>query len=346
MKNLFSIIILLITLTKSYATDWCSVVDLKGMWSFTVGDNMKWSEINTDTKDWDRINVPDKWEVHYEGYNGYAWYRKNFDIQSLPNGQLVLLLGQIDDVDEVFINGIKIGQTGSFLPNYKTAYNIDRNYIIPEGILKEQKNVIAIRVYDEGIDGGIVKGDKIGIFYDNDKSLLSLDMSGKWKFSFYREKGIFDSDFDDSKWNTINVPGYWDTQGYYKDEGLAWYRTKFTVPNELKNDDIYLVLGRIDDYDKVYLNGSLIGRTEYLDVYNKLTHYKAHRFYRVYKIPVNKLNTVNVLVVEVRNSQLVGGIYDGPIGLMNYRNAKIIEERNEDEVWDNPFRAIIRFFDW
>lgn len=350
MKKLLSItlitfLIFTFQLHKLFATEWGNVVDLKGMWTFSVGDNESWSRINVNTDDWDRIYVPEKWEDTYEGYNGFAWYRKSFDMRWAPEGQLVLLLGQIDDVDEVFINGIKIGQMGSFLPDFKTAYNVDRVYPIPEGLLKEKNNVVAVRVYDEAGPGGIVTGNKIGIFYDNDKSLLSLDMSGKWKFSVFREKGMFDKNFDDRNWNDITVPGYWDAQGYEEHDGNAWYRTEFKVPKELTKSDIFLVLGRIDDFDKVYLNGSLIARTEYLDVYDRTTRYQACRFYRVYKIPLSKLEEKNILVVEVRDDQLSGGIYEGPIGLMNYSNAMIIEERNEDEVWDNPFRVIMRFFD-
>lgn len=349
MKKILSITIITLLISssqihKTFATEWGNVVDLKGMWSFSIGDDENWSAIDINTDNWDRIYVPEQWEDTYEGYNGFAWYRKNFDIRWATEGQLVLLLGQIDDVNEVFINGVKIGQTGSFLPDFRTAYSIDRVYSIPEGLLKEKNNVVAVRIYDEAGPGGIVDGEKIGIFYDNDKSLLSLDMSGKWKFSVFREKGMFEKNFDDRNWNDIIVPGYWDNQGYEEHDGNAWYRTKFSVPDELKQSDVFLVLGRIDDYDKVYLNGSLIARTEYLDVYDRTTRSQAYRFYRVYKIPANKLDEKNVLVVEVRDERLSGGIYEGPIGLMNYRNAMIIEERNEDEVWDNPFRALIRFF--
>jgi len=192
------------------ATEWSCVVNLSGSWNFSIGDDPAWANPKTDVSEWDKIYVPGEWEENYEGYNGYAWYRKNFDMHSYPEkGTLSLLLGRIDDVDEVFINGVKVGQTGSFFPDYHTAYNVDRKYYLPDGLLKPTGNVIAVRVYDEGQAGGIVSGDDIGIFYDNDNSLLSLDLSGEWKSSIYREPDINEASFDDKKWDSLKVPSSW-----------------------------------------------------------------------------------------------------------------------------------------
>ncbi|HKM92931.1 MAG TPA: beta galactosidase jelly roll domain-containing protein [Prolixibacteraceae bacterium] len=348
MKNLYYTLLLVMVLGANplSASKWGRVVNLKGLWHFSVGDDQRWANRDFDSRNWDKLQVPSNLDDFYRGYNGYAWYRRNFDINTFPDqGELVLKLGQIDDVDEVFINGVKIGQTGSFPPNFKTAYNVERLYVIPEGILRNENNLIAVRVYDTSGPGGIVGGDNIGIFYDNDHNLLSFDLSGKWKFSIYRERGVYDIGFDDSRWNEINVPEKWDTQGYADYDGYAWYRTKFIMPAQLTNKDMYLVLGKIDDFDKVYLNGALIGRTEYLEQYSSLNKGAAHRLYRVYKIPLEKLRTVNVLVVEVRDEQLDGGIYEGPVGLMTGENARVFEERNREQVWSNPISRFLRFFD-
>ena len=192
MKNLYYTLLLVMVLGANplSASKWGRVVNLKGLWHFSVGDDQRWANRDFDSRNWDKLQVPSNLDDFYRGYNGYAWYRRNFDINTFPDqGELVLKLGQIDDVDEVFINGVKIGQTGSFPPNFKTAYNVERLYVIPEGILRNENNLIAVRVYDTSGPGGIVGGDNIGIFYDNDHNLLSFDLSGKWKFSIYREIG-------------------------------------------------------------------------------------------------------------------------------------------------------------
>lgn len=345
--SLFIPLLLIFSLTKVIASDWSSVVDFEGFWQFSVGDDEKWAEPKLNDESWDRIFVPKRWEDAYPDYNGYAWYRKTFNMRWVPDDtKLFLMLGRIDDVDEVYLNGIKIGQTGSFFPNYETAYDIERHYFIPDGILKQENNVIAVRVYDEHGKGGIVSGDKIGIFFDNDISLLSYNLAGEWKFSTFRQQRINDLNFNDSKWNDIIVPGNWENQGFKNYDGYAWYRKTFILPTKLGEEELYLILGKIDDYDKVYLNGELIGRTEYLDRYNRYNKYNAWRLYRVYKIPSGVLRKNNVLVVEVKDLELGGGIYEGPIGLATYRNAKVIEEREDDSNYlENVIEGVLRFFD-
>jgi sialate O-acetylesterase len=330
------------------AMEWSCVVNLSGSWYFSVGDDPAWANPKTDVSDWDKIYVPGEWEEYYKGYNGYAWYRKNFDMHSYPeNGRLSLLLGRIDDVDEVFINGIKVGQTGSFFPDYHTAYDVDRKYNLPEGLLKPTGNVIAVRVYDEGNPGGIVSGDDIGVYYDNDNSLLNLDLSGDWKFSVYREPNVTEKSYDDDNWKTIKVPSSWESQGFSNHDGYGWYRKVFTIPQNLKQEDLYLSLGKIDDYDKVYFNGKLIGRTEDLEFYNRFNRSNAWRMYRIYRIPERLIETTNVVVVEVYDYQQQGGIYDGPVGITTHKNANILEERNEDENWPFSVQSIFHsFFNW
>lgn len=326
------------------AADWSRIADLEGIWYFTVGDDQNWSKHQTDVSKWDKMFVPDNWDQYYRNYNGYGWYRKNFDVNWIPEkGELFLFLGQIDDVDEVFINGVKVGQTGTFPPNFKTAYNHNRRYLIPRDLLKKSDNSIAIRVYDTAGPGGIVQANRIGVYYDDDVNLLLQDLSGTWKWSTYRENGMHSLQFDDARWKTISVPGHWDPSY----DGTAWYRTTFRLDTKNQSSDLYLVLGKIDDFDKVYLNGELIGRTEYLDRYSRYNRGNAWRLYRVYKLPKNLMKANNVLVVEVHDDQLDGGIYEGPVGIVNTRDAQVLLSRSENEdFWYNPVRFIFDLFNF
>ncbi len=334
-------IFLLITFNTK-ANDWTYIVDLEGQWNFSVGDNLDWAKPSTDISDWDKIYVPAEWERYYENYNGYAWYRKTFSIKSLPNdGQIALLLGYIDDVDEVFINGVKVGQSGNFFPNYSSAYDVERKYYIPRNILKPSNNVIAIRVYDEALRGGIYGGKKIGIFYDNDHALLSYDLSGKWKFSTYRNSDVNEEKFDDSKWKYIDVPSTWESQGYPEHDGFGWYRKNFIMPTNLKSQKLFLILGKIDDTDRVYLNGKQLGRTESIRQRNR--SHNDYRKHRIYEIPAGYIKSENVIVVEVNDYQGVGGIYEGPVGIMTKKNVEIYTDRIRDNIEINSVGDFIRY---
>jgi cephalosporin-C deacetylase len=136
---------------------------LPELWKIKAGDDIAWAAKNFDDSNWSTIKPGVGWEnAALPGYDGYAWYRITFtpassikaDIEKY--GGLVLYLGTIDDMDETFLNGKSIGITGTFPPDYSTAWNTPRRYVItPDMILWDQPNVIAVRVYDAGGGGGI-----------------------------------------------------------------------------------------------------------------------------------------------------------------------------------------------
>ena len=77
---------------------------------------------------------------------------------------LRIFLANVNDVDETFLNGVKIGQTGS-LPEdaggYVSKWPYVRSYHLPvahPSIRWDKENVLAIRVYDGGGTGGIFMG--------------------------------------------------------------------------------------------------------------------------------------------------------------------------------------------
>ncbi|HKJ43524.1 MAG TPA: beta galactosidase jelly roll domain-containing protein [Sunxiuqinia sp.] len=328
---------------KLKASDWKYLVDLKGNWWFTVGDDPSWADPATDISDWDKISAPRAWEYYYEGYNGYGWYRKNFNIQSLPAaGNVILYLGYIDDVDEVFINGKKVGQTGKFPPHFRSAYNVERQYAVPVSLLKTENNVIAVRVFDEAMDGGMIRADKFGLYDDKDQSLMSVDLSGTWKFSIDNFGHMNSPETDDRNWADIYVPMKWDNQGYSDFDGTAWYHKRFTMPDNLKGQELYLVLGKIDDFDKVYLNGEKIGQVEDLDGYSRFNRGNAWTLYRIYKIPMNIVRSKNLISVEVTDTQLDGGIYEGPVGITTADEVKRFREKNNQPQPDDSFNSFLR----
>ena len=66
-------------------------------------------------------------------------------------------MGAIDDADETFLNGQRIGATGEFPPAQVTAWDKPRLYEFDRSLLAET-NVLAVRVSDWMGGGGIWKG--------------------------------------------------------------------------------------------------------------------------------------------------------------------------------------------
>ncbi len=183
--NIKYLIIIIISLfwIKNLTADVDLIVDLSGTWHFRTGDHITWRNVQYNHDHWDTIQVPATWESQDYVHDGYAWYRKAFTLPDEYVGQsLYLIAGKIDDADQTFINGHMIGYTGTFPPNPSSEWNTLRVYEIPEDLLKEE-NIIAIRVYDMGQEGGIHEGP-IGIAREFDKMAL-LNVRREPYQSFY-----------------------------------------------------------------------------------------------------------------------------------------------------------------
>jgi sialate O-acetylesterase len=152
-------------------------IDLSGPWKFKPADNIKWANPDYNDSEWPVIQVPAQWEEEgYRDLDGYAWYRKTVRInRRLAEDKLILLLGKINDIDQVFFNGELIGETGE-MPEWdaddneydwdKDNYGLHkkhRAYFIPPDLIKTRTdNIIAVRVFDIARHGGIYK-EYVGI---------------------------------------------------------------------------------------------------------------------------------------------------------------------------------------
>lgn len=282
-------------------------VYLQGRWKFSIGDDINWAKPSFDDSGWDYIQVPSRWEEQgYQGYNGFAWYRKVVSIpESFKNRSVTLELGYIDDVDEVYFNGEKIGQGGSFPPNFTTAYNSFRKYSIPASLIKlDQENTIAVRVYDAQLEGGIVRGE-VKIIAGDIAIQPDINLDGKWEFA----KG-----YSGSKKTNIIVPGNWENQGFYNYDGIGVYSRTVDIPAALAKEKLIFMGGRIDDDDEFYVNGVLVGKTGNLSRNNNTD---MHKEFRNYFIPDGLIKPgKNLFEIKVIDRYGEGGILEGPVGLI------------------------------
>ncbi len=317
MKFLFVMLLFSGFSNESIAQDYQKIIDLNGRWQFSIGDNSKWASPDFNDSNWEQVDVPSAWENQgFHGYDGFAWYRTKFSYSGSVKGQsLFLKLGNIDDVDEVFINGKRIGQTGSFPPHFSTAYNSNRVYNIPSAYLRE-KNVVAVRVYDDLGEGGIIRGD-ISIVIDRNAIPVDIDLQGTWKFK--TGHNAHEDLKNTENWDDIIVPGFWENQGYKNYDGYACYVLDFVVAEKLLAERMVLVLGKIDDLDQVIVNGVLVGQSEEFIPSTVRRYPNSYQQLRGYYLPPNliKKGQKNRIVVRVYDATQGGGIYTGSIGLIS-----------------------------
>ena len=138
------------------------------------GEADKWKEAGIDESHFGHMKLPGLWESgQLPDLDGVVWFRKTINITAEDAGKAATLdLLMIDDNDITYVNGVKVGATN--------LYNAKRNYSIPAGMLKEGKNVIAIRVEDTGGGGGIY-GDSSDLKLAIASHVIPL--SGDWLFA-------------------------------------------------------------------------------------------------------------------------------------------------------------------
>jgi sialate O-acetylesterase len=111
-------------------------------------------------------------------------------------------------------------------------------------------------------------------------------------------------EFDDSAWQKMTLPTYWEQAGVPDYDGTMWFRKKVNIPAAWAGRDLKLNIGGIDDYDVSYFNGAEIGHTE-------LFIYK-----RSYTIPGNLVKAgENTIAIRVFDNGGLGGINKGPLQL-------------------------------
>ncbi len=141
-------------------------LDLSGTWRFSTGDDPAWRDPAFDDSAWDTAQVPDtSLNQGFDNYDGYAWFRLDFDIPAAAEGQnLIAAMGFIDDADEVYLNGVLIGRSGQVDSPRKSAWYERRSYAVPAGaVVYGGTNTLAVRMYDMSGGGGWYKGP-IGLF--------------------------------------------------------------------------------------------------------------------------------------------------------------------------------------
>lgn len=132
----------------------------------TTEDKSDFASPSFDDSSWAVAYGPGEWQEkvpEMKGYNGVAWYRFEFDVPAdFKTENLELVLGKINNVDEAYLNGVKVGSTGDFPPNWKDSGTTERTYKIKQGLLKTgQRNVLSIRVYSNVGSGAIYERPRL-----------------------------------------------------------------------------------------------------------------------------------------------------------------------------------------
>ena len=137
-------------------------------------DQALWAAVDLNDTGWQQANQPTLWNKIQElkDFDGIVWLRRVVDIPaSLAGKDLKLELGAIDDEDVTYWNGQRVGM--------QSGWNANRSYTVPGKLVKAGRNILTVRVYDSGGDGGFYKEAK-DFFVSTAATNISL--AGNWNY--------------------------------------------------------------------------------------------------------------------------------------------------------------------
>lgn len=184
----------------------------------------RWQLPECDDSDWATMTVPGYWRENGADIRGTVWCRKTFDVPASMAGRHArLYMGTMVDSDSVFVNGTFVGFTSYTYP--------PRKYDIPAGVLREGKNVIAVRLTANGGNGGFVKDKRYAIVGDE----AEIDLTGTWRY----KTGIDQSEVQRLSARLANLDrtgsGLYNGMIYpirhYRVKGAIWYQGETNAGN-------------------------------------------------------------------------------------------------------------------
>jgi sialate O-acetylesterase len=166
----------------------------------------------TNTKDWGTMRMPGMWEGQgYRNVDGVFYFRRTFTLTAQQAaGAAELFLGAIDDSDETYLNGQRVG-------GLENAYSVPREYTIKAGVLRAGENNITIKVTDTGGGGGL-SGTPETLRLETAAGTVAL--AGNWKY----QVGLFRVDARSNQIPTLLFNAMIHPMEGWPLTGVLWYQ--------------------------------------------------------------------------------------------------------------------------
>ncbi len=125
--------------------------------------------------------------------------------------------------------------------------------------------------------------------------------------------GYASPEFDDNRWDTLELPDSWTSAGF-NHAGVFWFRRTVELTHEAAEKELTLSLGMIDKGDITYFNGEPIGATgDGID----MNFWNVQRTYQVpARLVRNGKNCIAVRAASMVSIVMDGGLL-GPAGKMS-----------------------------
>ncbi|MCA9085419.1 MAG: c-type cytochrome [Planctomycetaceae bacterium] len=131
------------------------------------------------------VTVPDVWRKVPTGElapkDGFSWYRATVRIpENWQGASLTLFVEALDDARATYVNGTRVGATGTFPPQYRSGLGESGRYKIETDLVMPGKfNTVAIRVYQSDPRPNFSVAPPV-LMNESAKQAIRLD--GQWQY--------------------------------------------------------------------------------------------------------------------------------------------------------------------
>lgn len=117
---------------------------------YDIGLREKWYSPDYRASGWQSVHLPGGFaELGVPVTPAVAWFRKDITLaRPLPKGPTLISLGEVQRMDSVYVNGTLVGASA--------WVEHPRVYYIPADVLKQGRNLIAIRIFKTDPHGGFL----------------------------------------------------------------------------------------------------------------------------------------------------------------------------------------------
>ncbi|TXE13971.1 glycoside hydrolase family 2 [Seonamhaeicola algicola] len=168
-----------------------------------------------------------------------------------------------------------------------------------------------------------------------------MSLNGTW--NFYASNEVSETDVvtqQINNWDTLQVPGNWDTRARYSEYvGKGYYKKEFTIPKHWQNKQIWLKFDAVYETAKVWLNGKFLGK--------HIGGYTPFEFNITNNVNLNEANTIVVMANNTykRGAWWAWGGISRNVSLSAKNNVRIVYQHitSEPDFEANRVNFIIKY---
>jgi len=124
-------------------------------WRVHEGDDLTWARADFDDSTWTETSSP-KETPGLLVQSGFRWYRTTVVLpERLEGRELAIDVGPLDEVYEVYVEGVSVGRFGRWEPRPESPFNRNLTFAIPPSLIKGSTVHIALRRWVGGTSTGL-----------------------------------------------------------------------------------------------------------------------------------------------------------------------------------------------